>query len=197
MHPQKDSYSLAIRRRMATSFSTPKSSKVWGVNASLRRILLHIGQGAGPSVNNRSIHDSHLQYIKIRTTFFNNKWTVQIIEKIPTSCDNMSLLTSVIWDSSIGHSYRQDIGLPLTDWNRKKKKLVICFLWIISRYNLQSILRLFQKGLWHHLQIWSLKYSELAEESRNECGWTNQLRTFWWFCLGANPQHSYEKTLLA
>jgi len=53
--------SLAIRRRTATSFSTPKSSNVCGVNANLRRVLLHRGQGAGPSVNNRSIHDSHLQ----------------------------------------------------------------------------------------------------------------------------------------
>ncbi len=55
-------HSLAIRLRMATSFSTPRSSNVCGVNASFRRTVLQIGHGAGPSVNNRSMQDSHLQY---------------------------------------------------------------------------------------------------------------------------------------
>lgn len=55
-----DTYSFVIRLLTATSFSTPKSSKVWGVKASLRNVLPQIGQGAGPSVNNLSIHDSHL-----------------------------------------------------------------------------------------------------------------------------------------
>jgi hypothetical protein len=51
---------LATRRRTATSFSTVRSSKVCGVNWSLRRVLLQIGHGAGPRVNSRSMHDSHL-----------------------------------------------------------------------------------------------------------------------------------------
>ena len=53
-------YSFAILRLTATSFSTPKSSKVCGVNASFLRVFVHIGHGAGPRVNKRSIHDSHL-----------------------------------------------------------------------------------------------------------------------------------------
>lgn len=56
----RSTYSFAIRRLTATSFSTPRSSNVCGVKASLRRILLHIGHGAGPRVNNRSMQDSHL-----------------------------------------------------------------------------------------------------------------------------------------
>ena len=45
---------------MATSLSTLRSSNVWGMNASFLSTLLHIGHGAGPRVNRRSMQDSHL-----------------------------------------------------------------------------------------------------------------------------------------
>jgi len=94
LHKKISLNSLAIRRRTATSFSTPKSSNVCGVNANLRRVLLHRGQGAGPNVNNRSIHDSHLQpRRKQRDDFWptNNEWS-----RLLTFYDSMNLLTNVI-----------------------------------------------------------------------------------------------------
>ena len=77
-------HSLAILLLTATSFSTVRSSNVWGVNASFLRVLLQIGHGAGPRVNNLSIQDSHLQTPDVRTskhvkvrdencTFYGNK----------------------------------------------------------------------------------------------------------------------------
>jgi hypothetical protein len=57
---EKATHSLLMRLRTETSFSTVKSSNVCGVKASFRKILLQIGHGAGPSVNNRSMQDSHL-----------------------------------------------------------------------------------------------------------------------------------------
>lgn len=77
-------HSFAIRRLTATSFSTPRSSKVCGVNASFRRILLQIGQGAGPSVNSLSMHDSHLNIL----ASFN--WIGGAVY-IHTFCGSMSL----------------------------------------------------------------------------------------------------------
>ena len=58
----KDAYSLDIRLRTSTSLSTRVSSKVCFRNFALRSIRPHCGQGAGPRVNIRSMHVSHLDY---------------------------------------------------------------------------------------------------------------------------------------
>jgi len=58
----KDAYSLDIRLRTSTSLSTRVSSKVCFRNRALRSIRPHCGQGAGPRVNIRSMHVSHLDY---------------------------------------------------------------------------------------------------------------------------------------
>ena len=55
-------YSLDIRLRTSTSLSTSVSSKVCFRNFALRSIRPHCGQGAGPRVNIRSMHVSHLDY---------------------------------------------------------------------------------------------------------------------------------------
>jgi hypothetical protein len=62
-------YSFAILLRMATSFSTLRSSKVCGVKASFLNTLLQIGHGAGPRVNKRSMHDSHLGFLVEHKTY--------------------------------------------------------------------------------------------------------------------------------
>lgn len=84
-----NAHSFAMRRRIATSFSTPRSSKVCGVKANLRNVLLHIGHGAGPRVNSRSIHDSHLQSIRILDY-------MPMLTLGPTFYGNRHLLTDVV-----------------------------------------------------------------------------------------------------
>ena len=95
-----------MRRLMATSFSTPRSSKVCGVKASLRNVLLQIGQGAGPNVKSRSIHDSHLLiYFSVMSGY---------ADKALTFCDSMNLRVIVALGSNTDLTCIQDIGRPWT-----------------------------------------------------------------------------------
>lgn len=107
MKPKLQTYSFAILLLTATSFSTVRSSNVCGVKANLRRTLLQMGHGAGPSVNSLSIHDSHLQITSARTPCHRREYRL-------TFYGNMSWPAGAASDSNICHSCIQDIGHPLT-----------------------------------------------------------------------------------
>ena len=53
-------YFCDICLRMRTSFSTNRSSNVCSENVAFLRVCRHVGQGAGPCANRRSIQFSHL-----------------------------------------------------------------------------------------------------------------------------------------
>ena len=58
-------YSFASFLRIETSFSTTRSSKVWGMKVIFLSVFPQTGHGAGPKVYRRSIQDSHLVTWKV------------------------------------------------------------------------------------------------------------------------------------
>ena len=64
-------YNFVIRLRTSTSLSTSVSSKVCFRNLAFLNIRPHCGHGAGPKVNIRSIHVSHLLVTLISSTTIN------------------------------------------------------------------------------------------------------------------------------
>lgn len=103
--------------RMRTSFSTFKSSKICDINWFFRNVCRHIGQGAGPALNKRSIHDSHLpngKHLSAMAITDSKSWF-----KL-TFCGNTAIPGVWGWEWGTCHSCIQDIERPLPGWRRRR-----------------------------------------------------------------------------
>ena len=104
--------SIASFLLMATSFSTTRSSNVWGMKVIFLSVFPQTGHGAGPKVYRRSIQDSHLV-----------AWSVSERAKggyngsRDTFCDNTSSRANGALGSSICPICTLDIDRPWTLWH--------------------------------------------------------------------------------
>src|SRR5690554_6499739 len=88
--------------RILTSFSTDTSSNVCSENAAFLRVCRHVGQGAGPNANRRSIQLSHLIEMKYDVNMGMSVCNIRVlVHKHAHSCKSHDLKsnsqTYILW----------------------------------------------------------------------------------------------------